>query len=103
MLSDSPMDIDHNIVAFAFSMSKQTVVNELDEKQAQNYRRLTFTEFLEFLARLVTLHFEESELGELPLEEKLEYILIDLLPIVNFDFKYVRMVVVEFSDSDDEY
>ena len=79
------------------------MINELDEKQAQNYRRLTFNEFLEFLARLVTLHFEESELGELPLDEKLEYIISDLLPLVNFDFKYVRMVVEEFSDSDDEY
>lgn len=55
------------------------------------------------IARLVDLQFANSELSELDLEEKLEFIITDLLKVVDLDFKYNRVVIEEFSDSDDEY
>ena len=47
--------------------------------------------------------FMDSELEELPLDEKLEYILEDLLPMVGQEFRPNRQKVEEFSDSDDDY
>ena len=44
-----------------------------------------------------------SELEDLPLDEKLEYILEDLLPLSGGSFKRNKYVVVEFSDSDEDY
>ena len=44
---------------------------------------MPFVEFCEFLARLVDKTFKGSEMEELPLEEKLEYILEDLLPLAD--------------------
>ena len=67
-------------------MSKQTVVNEQDEKQVVNYERLSFVEFLEWIGRLADLHFKGSEMEEITLDEKLEYVLDDLLPMVGAEF-----------------
>ena len=47
--------------------------------------------------------FKGSEQSEIPLEEKLEYILTDLLPLVGHEYKTNRIVIQEFSDSDDDY
>ena len=103
MLKDSVFNVRDEIVREAFAMSKQTVTNEHDEKMSRNYSRLTFTEFLEFLGRIVDLSFRQSEMDELPLEEKLEHFLTDLLPLVGV--KYIKNAdrVIEYSDSDDGY
>jgi hypothetical protein len=58
---------------------------------------------LEFLARVAELYFEGSEMEELELYQKIEYLLDELLPLV--DAKRVKQVTViqEFSESDDDY
>lgn len=61
-------------------------MNELDPEISKAYNRLTFHEFLEFIGRVVDKSFEESELVELSLDEKLEYILPDLLHLVGFKY-----------------
>ena len=43
-------------------------------------------EFLEFISRVAESLFKDSELEYIPLGEKLEYFLTDLLPIV--DMRY---------------
>ena len=103
IIRDSKFDAMESSISYCFSMSKKTVMNELDEECRVKYERLTYFEFLEFLARLVTHQFEDSELHELPLEEKLEFIIEELFKIVGFRFKYPRLEIAEFSDSDDEY
>ena len=84
-------------------MSKQTVANELDEKEMKEYFKLYFIEFLEFIARLADMHFEESEMADLPLEDKLAFLLQDLLPLVQHSYKKNQILIEEFSDSDDDY
>lgn len=64
---------------------------------------MSFEEFCEFIARVVTSNFKDSELDELPLDEKLEFILEKLLPLVGHTFQRSRTVIEEFSDSDDDY
>ena len=49
---------------------------------------MPFVEFLEFIARLIESLFKDCQLDDLPLEEKLEYILEDLLPLAGASFKH---------------
>ena len=44
---------------------------------------MIYVEFLEFLARIAELYFEGSEMEEIDLHLKLEYLLDELLPMVN--------------------
>ena len=55
------------------------------------------------IARLVDILFKDSELDEAPLDEKLDYILEDLLPLAGHSFEPNKIVIEEFSDSDDDY
>ena len=64
----------------AFALSKQTVSNETDEKQVKQYSKLNEAEFTEFIARMTIVIFQDSELSDISLEEKLEYVLRNLLP-----------------------
>ena len=48
---------------------------------------MSYVEFLEFVARLADKIFEDSELSDILLDEKLEYILDDLLPLVGQSFQ----------------
>jgi len=90
-------------VTRCFVMSKMSVVEESAPDAVLTYKKLQYVEFLEFLARIAELYFEGSEMEELQLHEKLEYLLDELLPLVNA--KRVKQVVVieEFSESDEDY
>ena len=64
-------------------MSKQTVIEETNPDANQAYHKMIYVEFLEFLARIAELYFEGSEMEEIDLHRKLEYLLDELLPMVN--------------------
>ena len=64
---------------------------------------MTYVEFLEFLARIAELYFEGSEMEELDLHVKLEYLLDELLPLVKAKRIKQTTVIEEFSESDDDY
>ena len=65
-------------VGIAFMCCKMTVADEVNEAR-KKYDRISFVEFLEFLARLSQEKFSGSELEDIPLNEKLEFLLTDLL------------------------
>jgi len=100
---DSPLALTRGMIRQAFSLCKMTIVNELDKKSAVTYGGVTQVEFLELIARVAELYFRGSEYEELMLSEKVEYILDDLLPLVTAKRTKQRIVIEEFSDSDDEY
>ncbi len=54
IITDSKFDTSEGMIAYSYTMSKNTVINELDESDNAKYQKLTYYEFLEFLARLVT-------------------------------------------------
>ena len=64
-------------------MSKTIVQNEFDKDSLAEYNKLSYIEFLEFLARIAELYFEGSEMEGLELNIKLEYLLDEILPIVD--------------------
>ena len=78
-------------------------MHEEDEKLYRQYNKLTFVEFLEFISRITDMAFKESELERLTLEEKLEYTLTDWLPIVDKKYQRNKIIIEEFSDSDEDY
>ena len=60
-----------------------SVVEESDIDKIAAYHKLQYVEFLEFLARVAELYFEDSEMAELDLHVKLEYLLDEILPLVS--------------------
>ena len=49
-------------------MSKTTVSNEFDRDSLQEYNKLSYLEFMEFLVRIADLYFADSEMMELELD-----------------------------------
>ena len=84
-------------------MSKMTVIEESNPDAASAYHKMVYVEFLEFLARIAELYFEESEMEDLELHIKLEYLLDELLPMIGAKRVRQETVIEEFSESDDDY
>lgn len=80
---DAELDLCVEKIRCAYALSKMTVTNEDDIKDYKRYKKMVFEEFCEFISRCVETLFKESELDELPLDEKLEYILEDILPLAD--------------------
>ena len=74
--------MEKRVIREAFAMCKETVINELEHEGQAKYIKLSKVEFLEFLSRIAELFFIDSELEEIPLHEKIEYLLDDLLKVV---------------------
>mmetsp|Transcript_22532 Transcript_22532/g.30159 ORF Transcript_22532/g.30159 Transcript_22532/m.30159 type:complete len:171 (+) Transcript_22532:1298-1810(+) len=100
---DCLLRIPKDYVRKSFAMSKMTVVNDIDPEGIKQYRKLTKVEFLEFLSRVADLFFQESEMEDLQLYEKIEHILDEVLPMVGSKRVKQQVTVDEFSESDDDY
>ena len=64
-MKDSKLKVPSDMVKQAYSMSKMTVVNDVDAEGIKQYSQLTKVEFLEFLSRIADLFFNESEMEDL--------------------------------------
>ena len=91
------------MVREAFGMSQQTVISESDERQFATYSKSKHVESLEVLARVADLLFRGSEMEDEPLKYKLEHLLAELLRLVHKKIQYNKVIIEEFSDSDDDY
>jgi len=100
---DLPLKLSHKVINEAYSMSKSTVVSEFERNSLQEYSKLNYVEFLEFLARIAELYFEGSEMEELELHSKIEYLLDEILTLVGAKRIKQSTVIEEFSESDDDY
>ena len=68
-----------------------------------SYYRMVYVEFLEFLARVAECYFAGSEMEDLELANKIEYLLDEILPLVNAKLTKQETIIEEFSESDDDY
>ena len=84
-------------------MSKMSVVDETANEAKIAYNKMIFVEFLECLGRIAELYFEGSEMEELELHQKLEFLLDEILPVVGAKRVKQTTVIEEFSESDDDY
>ena len=57
----------HKQIKAAFGMSKATVVSEFERGALAEYKKMSYVEFLEFLARMAETYFEGSEMEDLEL------------------------------------
>ena len=60
-------------------------------------------ELLELIGRIADLKFKNSDMDILPLYKRMEFILDDLLELVEMKRKDIHIVVDDQSESDDEY
>ena len=67
------------------------------------YRKLTFIEFLEFIARLAFQLFKDTESEELDLDKKIEYMLDDIFALKKMNRVEQIAYINEFSESDEDY
>ena len=98
-----PLRVSRYLIREAYALSKMTVLAEHDAKAELAYKKLQYVEFLEFLARIADLFFEGSEMEGLELHEKIEHILDEILPLVGAKRVKQKIVIEEFSESDDDY
>jgi len=86
-------------VLTAYAMSKSTVADEM--KDYDKYNMMNYSEFLEFIGRLASLHYEDGA----RLESKIERLLRLMLPVVNMPFFPVVLDedIPSDSDCDDDW
>ena len=104
MILDSGAGLGNSQVQYCFGMSQMTTCMERDPKQAAGLLQLEFVEFLEFVGRISYVKFQDSELAEqLTLAQKIEYLLDDMLPLVNCVRNDPEIQVMSSEESSDEY
>ena len=84
-------------------MSKQTVINETDREQFATYNKARYVEFLELVGRVANILFRGTELEGKSLQWKLEHILQEIFRKLHLEVLRNRIIIEEFSDSDDDY
>ena len=72
-------------VQWCFGMSKMTMVMERDKKASPAYLELDYVEFLEMIGRIAYIKFQGSELDQIDLTTKIEYVLDDLFKLIEMD------------------
>ena len=90
--------MSENDIKLAYGMSKMSVFNELIHND--NYNRMKFVEFLEFLGRVAHMKYKGTELT---LTEKLEQLLDDIFFAYGLERNEVTIEVQEVSESDNDY
>ena len=101
--NDMGLDITKRTIQECFAMSKQIVVNEQDRRDYAAYERMNYLEFLEFIARISENWFLETELENLPLPNKIEEFLEQMLVLVDAKLVRQEIIIEQFSDSDEDY
>ena len=64
---------------------------------------MNYVEFLEMIGRVADTYFAGSEMEDLQLAQKIEYLLDEILPVVGKSRVKQEIIIDEFSESDDDY
>lgn len=83
---------NQQIGAVAYSLSKMTIIDEMDDKEFANYNKMERVEFVEFLSRFAELFID----GNQPLVQKIQRILHTL-------FSFYLNQSCRVPANDDEY
>lgn len=90
---------DEKTANYCFGMSKMHVVYETTQKSL--YDEMKYVEFLEFLGRCAYAKYKDEE--DLSMEERLKFLLDELLPCYGMTRKEVDVEEAELSESDPDY
>ena len=89
-------------ITFCYGMSKMTMPDENNDGSAR-MARIDFVEFLEMIGRAAHVKFRGSELEELPLYRKIEFILADLFQFLSMQPSPINVDIEENTASDSDY
>ena len=89
-------------ITFCYGMSKMTMPDENNDGSARMVR-IDFVEFLEMIGRAAHVKFRGSELEELPLYRKIEFILADLFQFLSMQPSPINVDIEENTASDSDY
>lgn len=102
MIRDTKLGLIEKDAIFCYGVSKMTVTIE-SEGSSDKYKRLQFVELLELIGRIADLKYKHSDIDRLPLAKKIEFVIEDVLALIEIKRKDVNIVVDDQSESDDEY
>ena len=94
--------LDKDVIYF-FGMSKMTVAEENDRGKHASYFHVVFVEFLEVIGRCADHKFHGSELEDLELAQKINFVLDDLFAPFNMRRRNPRVEIEEETESDSDY
>jgi hypothetical protein len=78
----TPLNMIEKNAIYCYGMCKMTIIDEQDDSIAK-YNKLQWVEFLEMIGRVADLKFKGTELEIIPLAEKINFVMDDLLTFVN--------------------
>ena len=89
-------------VVYCFGMSKMTLVNEV--KEGKKYMNLTFIEFVELIGRVAHFRYKDDpDYANVDLASKIEFVLDEVLGILNIKRLDPIVIVLDESESDEDY
>lgn len=101
---DTDVGLSLKDAVYCMGMSKMTVINENEQPESKKYKTVAFVEFLEMIARVAQSKFTESELEDIGLNAKIEFVLDDLFKVLGEKRKPVNIDEEdEGSASDSDY
>ena len=89
-------------VTFCYGMSKMTYADENNDGEAR-MKRIDFVELLEMIGRAADVKFRGSELEDLPLYRKIEFILSDIFQHFGMQASPISVDIEEETASDSDY
>ena len=90
-------------VVYFFGMSKMTGARENDKEQVAEYGRVSLVEFLEIVGRCADHKFRGSELEDIDLAQKVNFVMDDLFAPFNMRRRNPRVDIEEETESDSDY
>ena len=76
------LKVSRKDILFCYGMSKQTVCGENYDNESKHYNRMTPSEFYEMIGRIAQIKFQASELEELHLSKKIEFVIDEMVGLV---------------------
>ena len=95
--------MDQIVTRLCYGMSKMTQPDEYRSTDRHGYLVMEFVEFLEMICRVALAKFAGSDLENLDVYQKVEYILDDLLALVGLERAARGSQEEEISESDEDY
>jgi hypothetical protein len=89
-------------VTYCFGMSKMTVIDEV--KGGKKYQTISFIEFVELIGRVAHFRYKDDvDYSNVDLASKIEFVLDEILGTLNIKRLDPIVIVLDESESDEDY
>ena len=99
---DSDLKFEISVCHMIFAKSNQPVILDSVKMERVQYEKLEFIEFLALVVWCAEEKFSDSELNDIPLEEKVKSVIDDIFVVdPSLERVEIEKIIEEFSESDD--